>query len=193
MKKTSIHETHIRSLEGFIDLIDEVDGYTAEHSRLVAEYAELIALKLGLDSKSVSTIRKAAKLHDVGKIRVPNDVLKKTGKYTPEDYEAMKTHTTHGHQLLLQIDYLKEAAPIVLHHHERWDGQGYPNKLKGEDIPIGSRIIAVCESYDTMTMVRPYKKNLTKEQALQELIHNKGTQFDPQVVDTFLEIINLKK
>jgi HD-GYP domain-containing protein (c-di-GMP phosphodiesterase class II) len=125
-------------------------------------------------------------MHDIGKITIPDHILKKPGKLTDEEWTIMKSHTTNGYQILRSADQYSRLADYALTHHERYDGKGYPQGLKGEDIPLYSRIIAICDAYEAMTADRPYRKALTKEVAIAELKRCAGTQFDPRLVEVFV-------
>lgn len=170
----------------FVVLIDLRDRYTGGHSTRVASYCREIAMRMGLDDDEVESVVTAASLHDVGKIGVPDNALLKEGRLTDAEFEQIKKHPEFGWMVLRNIEDLKEASLIVLHHHERVDGGGYPGGLAGADIPIGSRIIAVADSYDAMTTNRPYRQALSSHYALSEIEHCAGTQFDADVVEAFL-------
>ena len=170
----------------FVFLIDLRDRYTGGHSTRVATYCREIGMRMGMDEQSLDTLVTAASLHDVGKIGVSDPVLLKSGRLTDEEFAEIKKHPEYGWMVLRNVEGLKEASLIVLHHHERLDGQGYPGGLAGEAIPVGSRIIAVADTYDAMTTTRPYRKALTPDIALAELGRCSGTQFDPDAVSAFL-------
>jgi HD-GYP domain-containing protein (c-di-GMP phosphodiesterase class II) len=143
---------------------------------------------MGLPDQMIRYVEYAALLHDIGKIGIDEAILLKPGKLTPEEYEQMKKHPIIGHQILSPVKYLGPVAQMVLYHQEWYDGRGYPEGLKGEEIPLGSRIVAVLDAWDAMTSDRPYRKALGREIALGELKKGRGTQFDPKVVDTFLNL-----
>jgi PAS domain S-box-containing protein len=163
------------------------DDDTNRHTERVGHSSELMARSLGLDEELVWTVRRAAPLHDVGKIGIPDDVLLKPTRLTPTEFEVMKTHTTIGNRILARshAPVLRMAASIALTHHERWDGRGYPTGLKGEKIPLVSRIVSVADAFDAMTHARPYKQAVSIEQALEELERCSGKQFDARVVAAF--------
>ena len=154
----------------------------------VAYYSKQIARHLGYTEDDCENVYFIALLHDVGKIGVPDAILKKQDKLTPEEYEMMKNHTIVGAHILKDIKMLPGLCEGTLYHHERYDGTGYPYGLKGSEIPEIGRIISVADTYDAMTATRCYRKGMDPEIALQELKNNRGTQFDPDIVDTFLEI-----
>ncbi|RMH55685.1 MAG: HD domain-containing protein [Candidatus Hydrogenedentota bacterium] len=183
-----LRELNRQTLEAFAQAVDTKDAYTHGHSRRVSRLSMALARKLRLSPKEVEVIERAALLHDIGKIGITNAILFKPGKLTPEEYETMKGHVIFGENILKPIRMLREEAVLVRHHHERWDGKGYPDGLKGEEIPIGSAIIAVADAYDTMTSDRPYRKSIGRKGAMAELKKCSGTQFHPLVVGA-LEMI----
>ena len=156
------------------------------HTERVSQYCEAIARVLGFSEKEVDQIKTAGALHDIGKIVVPAELLNKPGKLTDDEYEAIKRHTETGYQMLKSVDEYMGLAEGVLHHHERWDGSGYPGRLKGRNIPREARIIAVADVYEAMTAERPYQRTKSKEEAVSELRRCAGTQFDPEIVEAFV-------
>jgi response regulator RpfG family c-di-GMP phosphodiesterase len=162
---------------------------TGNHVKRVAEYSKLLALKLGLPEKEAELLRLASPMHDVGKVGIPDSVLNKPGKLTPEEFELMKTHTTMGFSMLnhSKKEIILTAAIIALQHHERYDGTGYPNKLQGEDIHIFSRITTVADVFDALCSDRVYKKAWPIEEVIALLRTESGKHFDPNVVNIFLE------
>jgi HD-GYP domain-containing protein (c-di-GMP phosphodiesterase class II) len=154
----------------------------------VVEYAVLIARKMGFGGRELSAIRMGAMLHDSGKIGIPDSILRKPGKLTDAEWEIMETHPLKGYEAFKGIGFLDTALPIIRHHHERYDGTGYPDGLAGEEIPIGARIFAVADTFDAMTSDRPYRKAMSTEESVQEIIACSGSQFDPKVVGAFLLI-----
>ncbi len=165
--------------------IDAKDPYTCGHSDRVARVAVRLAQELGCDSKSLNTIYLSGLLHDIGKIGINDAVLRKPGKLTDAEYEHIKTHVEIGHRILLDLKKLDDVLPVVLHHHESWDGEGYPQKLPAERIPLAARIVAVADSYDAMGSDRPYRKGLPDEKIDQILREGAGKQWDPEVVAAF--------
>jgi HD-GYP domain-containing protein (c-di-GMP phosphodiesterase class II) len=168
-----------------VSLIDLRDRYTGGHSERVAKYVRGISLQMCLSDEETETIVFAASLHDIGKIGVPDHVLLKPGRLTDDEFEWIRKHPEWGWMAVRNVDGFQEAALLILHHHERLDGAGYPGKLRGVDIPLGSRIIAVADSYDALTTDRPYRKGRTHDEALAELFRCSGTQFDEQVLKAF--------
>ncbi|MFN6991267.1 MAG: HD-GYP domain-containing protein [Fervidobacterium sp.] len=179
-----------------IRILEYHDPYTKGHSRNVANLSSLLAEKLGLPDSTIKKTYWAGLVHDIGKIVVPSSILNKEGKLTLEEFEVIKKHPVYGHDFLSTSSELRELARYVLHHHERWDGKGYPSGLSGDEIPLISRIITVVDAWDAMTSDRPYRKGLSLEQAKQELFEHSGMQFDPNIVKAFIELIekeNLKR
>jgi diguanylate cyclase (GGDEF)-like protein/putative nucleotidyltransferase with HDIG domain len=166
--------------------VDAKDQYTQGHSQKVAAYAALLAESLGMSETEVEEIRLGAILHDVGKVGIPEHILNKSGPLNPEEWETMKTHVTYGGRLLAPLEPLARIRQMVLHHHEFFDGSGYPNALAGSSIPLGARIITIADSYDTITSDRSYKKGRTAEEALAEVERCANTQFDPELVIAFV-------
>jgi len=164
------------------------DQYTEEHSLRVTDVAIKIAHIMGLPEEEQETLRIAGALHDVGKIAIPDAILLKPGRLTAEEYEVIKTHPRHGEMILTPISLFDREREIVRHHHERWDGKGYPDGLAGEEIPFLARVLAVADTYDAITNNRPYQVARSHEEALREIARNRGTQFDPAIVDRFLSL-----
>lgn len=179
----------LQAVASQVTALDLKDNYTARHSAAVAQWATDIAEKMGLSDHEVNVTHLASLLHDVGKIGVPDEVLNAPGRLDPVAWRLVETHCQNGEKILSNIDQFDELAKVVLHHHERFDGKGYPTGSAGEDIPLISRIICVADSYSAMVSDRPYRARLATSVAKSELVANKGTQFDPQVVDYFLELL----
>lgn len=177
------------TIESLADIVDMRDHYTFEHSRRVAEVARDLARALGLSGDQVETVYLAARVHDVGKIGIKSQVLFKQGKLSDEDWLEMRSHPEIGARLTNKFPDFRGARDLILHHHERYDGGGYPQGLAGDRIPLGARIIAVADAYDAMTTHRAYRGPLPREAVLSELHKGRGTQFDPQILDTFLTLI----
>ena len=170
-------------------LSDSRDYYSKEHSLRVAKYSRLIAEKMGMDRSDCDTVYNAAMLHNIGNIFVSEQILRKMGKLTSEEYSMVKTHTSKGAEVLKDIKNIPHADEAALYHHERYDGTGYPMGKKGDEIPLVARIIAVADAYDAMANDRPYRKKFMKDQIREEFIKNRGTQFDPVIVGAFLDIM----
>ena len=176
------------TLAAMLSALDKRDNETQGHSLRVVAYTERLAKEIGIAEPELTAIRRGALLHDVGKIGVPDAILRKPGKLDRDEWLVMKKHSELGYEMLRDIKFLRDAALIVLTHQERFDGTGYPRGLKGEEIPIGARIFACADALDAMTSDRPYRKALPYERVRQELIDFAGTQFDPLVVEAFLRI-----
>ena len=185
----SIYFNIMETLKSLISSIQARDQYTEEHSRRVTEEAVRLAVSMKCHLKDQESLRIAGVLHDVGKIAVPDSILLKTEKLTDEEYLIIKNHPTIGENILKPILLLEKERQIVQCHHERWDGKGYPIGLKGQDIPFLARILSVVDSYDAMTNNRPYRRALSKKEAIQEMLNNKATQFDPDIVDSYIKIL----
>ena len=170
------------------------DDNTGQHTERVGQMAALLARQIGLSDTQVSLIRRAAPLHDVGKIGIPDSILMKLGKLTPEEFELVKTHTTIGARILSgsRFTILRLAEEIAYHHHERWDGSGYAG-IKGADIPLAGRIVAIADVFDALTQKRPYKAAWTVSEAIGEIDRQRGHQFDPALVDAFLRVIEQRE
>ena len=172
--------------------VDARDPYTQGHSIRVSEYSGLLGQELGLDAEHVDLLKYVALLHDVGKVGVPDAVLKKADNFTAEEYEEMKKHVDIGADIISAMKTLGQGADWVRYHHERWDGTGFPEGLKGEEIPLEARIIACADAFDAMTTDRPYKERMTYEEAKEEIVRCSGTQFDPEIVKVMVKIIDEK-
>jgi putative nucleotidyltransferase with HDIG domain len=167
--------------------IDAKDSYTFGHSERVARIAVELGRELGLQEDELSDIYLAGLLHDIGKIGIRSEVLLKPSKLTLEEFEEIKQHTIIGADMLSRIPFFETVVPLVRSAHERWDGRGYPDRLRGDAIPLGARIICACDAYNAMITKRPYKDAMPAAEAQAELLRNRGTQFDPAVVDALLE------
>lgn len=170
--------------------IDAKDKYTSGHSYRVAEYTKLLANKLGKDEKYQQEIYLMALLHDIGKIGVPDEIINKPGRLTDEEYDQLKNHPVIGADIVKSISSMPNIGVGVQWHHERWDGNGYPHKLKGYDIPEAARIISVADAYDAMTSNRSYRNVLSQETVRNEFVKGKGTQFDPVIAEAMLKLID---
>ena len=168
--------------------IDAKDSYTRGHSQRVADYAGALARELKWPGDKVELLMHVAAIHDVGKIAVPDNILQKKGELTAAELAVMEAHTTIGCKIIQNIKLLEEGALIVNHHHERWDGAGYPSGLKGKEIPEGARILAIADAFDAMVSNRPYRRGMRPFAALQEIKNNAGTQFDPRMAKLFCRV-----
>ena len=183
-----------RAYRGTVMLLSDVvefdDQYTAEHSRSVVDLAHATAEELKVDARDRQTLEFAAMLHDVGKIAIPKEILNKPAKLTDAEFAVMKKHTIEGQYMLDRVGgLLGSVGEIVRSCHERWDGKGYPDGLKGEEIPLAARIVFACDAYNAMTTDRVYRPALSRDEALAELTGNAGTQFDPRVVDALARVV----
>ncbi|MBF0407900.1 MAG: GAF domain-containing protein [Candidatus Riflebacteria bacterium] len=179
---------YLETIRALAAAIDAKDSYTHGHSRRVTDLSVSLAMAMNLRRIEVDTIRHAALLHDVGKIGISETILLKPGRLTDEEFETIKSHPHIGAGILNSIEFLKNVCCIIEHHHERYDGKGYPDGLKGTEIPLGARIVMVADSFDAITSCRPYRKPLTFKEALAEVERCSGTQFDPEVVKAFLTL-----
>ena len=184
-----LNETFRFTLRALVTALDTRDTDTQGHSLRVVKYTLKLAELTGLkDEKELKVLEYGALLHDIGKIGIPDAILRKPSQLTKEEWQIMETHPIIGYKILNKIKFLEEASQIVLHHHEKWNGSGYPDKLKGENIPVGSRIFSVADAMDAMTSMRPYRKALTFTHAINELRKNSGSQFDPDIVEAFFKL-----
>jgi putative nucleotidyltransferase with HDIG domain len=181
--RTSARTRPVDALDRLVEAVSGHDDYTGGHSCRVADYVSGLARLLGMSPSEIALARRAALVHDIGKIAVPDRVLKKRGPLTEDELKLVRLHPVVGAGMLSRIAGMEALVPIVLHHHERWDGQGYPRGLSGVDIPIQSRMVFVADAYDAMTTRRPYGPTLTPHEALGELRAGAGQQFDPLMVD----------
>jgi len=183
----------LQTVTALSEAVDAKDRYTSGHSKRVAEYSRRIAERMGKTKEEQDEIYRAGLLHDVGKIRVPEDIINKPGKLTEEEYNTIKLHPITGYNILRGISEDSRIAVAAKHHHERYDGKGYPNGLRGEDIPETARILGVADSYDAMASNRSYRNALPQEVVRSEIEKGKGTQFDPVVADVMLKMIDEDK
>jgi HD-GYP domain-containing protein (c-di-GMP phosphodiesterase class II) len=183
-----LKRTYFETVQALAQAIEASDKYTRGHSDRVTHIAMEIAKRLKISRADIDTLKYACILHDVGKIGILKEVLNKPGQLTPEEFEQIKMHPALGEEIISPVAFLENIKPIIRHHHERYDGNGYPDKIKSDHIPFLSRIIAVADTYDAMTSQRPYRPALTAELAITEIRKCSGTQFDPEVVNAFLEI-----
>lgn len=181
-------EAHFQTVMLMANVIEMRDEETRHHIDRVHEIALIFGEALEWDKQSKTVLEFGAILHDIGKLMVPKKILNKSGKFTPEEWEVMKKHPKAGAKMLEGIDHLQPAVPFVLYHHERWDGSGYPEGLKGEEIPLEGRIMAIIDSYDAVRSKRPYQEGVGKEEALKRIQAGSRTYFDPYLVRKFLEI-----
>jgi HD-GYP domain-containing protein (c-di-GMP phosphodiesterase class II) len=188
-KQKDGNEAFMSLMISLSSLVEMKDRYTEGHSRKVRNWVSVIGKKMGLDKREVRDIIIAATLHDIGKVGIPDSILNKPDKLSDIEFEKIKEHPLLGLDSIRHIKRLRNLVGIIKHHHEAYNGSGYPDKLKGEDIPLGSRVIAVVDSFDAMTSDRAYREASQTEKAVSILIDEKGRQFDPEVVDIFVELL----
>lgn len=182
------NKTKMQIIISIVKMLDIHDEYTKNHSQNVAEIASKIAKNMGLDEEYIEKIYLAGVVHDIGKVLIPTEILNKKGLLTNEEFELIKKHPYWGYETLQSSSELNDIAKFVLHHHERWDGKGYPTGIAQDDIPLASQILSVADSWDAMISDRSYRMAMSEEKAIKELIKNRGTQFSPKVVDAFLSL-----
>ena len=180
----------MRTINALVSAIDFKDHLTRNHSDSVKHYACVIAKKMGMADSDIAGLKEACKVHDLGKIGVHDNILTKPDKLTEEEYKEIKLHSLAGAVILKPFHFLDKVVKMVRQHHERYDGKGYPDGLKGEKICLSARIMAVADSFEAMTSDRPYRKRMSKEDAIDELKKYKGSQFDPSVVDAFIILLD---
>jgi HD-GYP domain-containing protein (c-di-GMP phosphodiesterase class II) len=185
----SLEKTFIETVEALANALEANDEYTSSHARWITDLSLKVGQGLGLDSRALKRLELGALFHDIGKIGIPEAVLSKPGPLTDEERRVVEKHPELGERIIAPIDRLEEVRPIVRHCHERYDGTGYPDRRAGEDIPVESRIILVCDAYHAMTTDRPYRKRLPKEEAIRRLDEGAGTQFDPEVVEVCKRVL----
>lgn len=188
-----LEESYQATLLALSAALDARDRETEGHSQRVTKLALTIGRKLNLSAQELTNLERGALLHDVGKIGISDNILLKTGPLTAEERALMNQHPKLGYEMLKGIPFLREALPVVLYHQEMWDGGGYPEGLRGSEIPLTARIFAVADTFDAMTSTRPYRAALSHEDALREIRRCRGTQFDPVVVDIFLELFQSRE
>ena len=184
-----LERDYMESIQTLRYTVEAKDSYTRGHSDRVSEFSVLIGKYLGLSEEEIKTLRIGGLFHDIGKIGVPDSILLKEGKLTDDEYSEIKNHPTIGAHILSTATIFQNIIPIVKHHHEKYDGFGYPGKLKGEEIPYFARIAAVADTFDAMTSKRTYRDALPLDVVISEITRCKGTQFDPKIADVFLDIL----
>lgn len=187
---SKLEKAYMESVETLRYTVEAKDTYTRGHSDRVSEYSVLLGNKLGLSEEDINTLKIGGLFHDIGKIGVPDSILLKTTKLTDDEYSEIKNHPSIGAHILSNATIFQNVIPIVKHHHERYDGNGYPGKLQGENIPYLARIAAIADAFDAMTSRRTYRDSLSLDIVKSEIKRCKGTQFDPNLADEFLDILN---
>ena len=188
-----VNETYLGTVKALAVAVDEKDPYTKVHSENVARYAVAIAREMGFNPHQVEVVERAARLHDLGKIGVRDYILVKPDELTPEEWDEIKEHSIKSAKILEPLVFLNGVIKAVRHHHERFDGGGYPNGKAGGEIPIEARILAVADAFDAMTSDRPYRRAMSRDEAIGELKRESGKQFDPAVVKIFLRLVEKKQ
>jgi response regulator RpfG family c-di-GMP phosphodiesterase len=185
----NIRDNYLKTIRAFALAVEAKDRYTHGHSENVMKYTVVIAKHLGLPDADIENAKYAGLLHDIGKIGVSELILNKPGRLTPTEFDEIKRHPSLGANIIADVPFFQPLVPLVLHHHEFYDGNGYPSGIKGEQIPFGARILAVADAYEAMTSDRPYRRSLTQQVAFDILVKGKGKQFDPHMVDAFHDIM----
>ena len=185
----NLQRTFRETIQGLVSTLEAKDKYTSGHSRRVTEYTLMIGRTMGLSTPELEKLEWAGLLHDIGKIGIRLEALNKPIKITHEEHEMFKDHAVMGKQILESIHFLRDIIPLVYHHHEWYDGSGYPEGIEGEHIPLGARILTVADSYDAMVSDRPYRKAMSGSEAIAELRRFTGTQFDPEIVNVFIPLL----
>lgn len=190
---TKMRKVYLDTIRALAAAIDAKDPYTKGHSERVSETSVTLAQELNLSDRDIENIEYTALLHDIGKIGIADNILGKESKLTNKEFDKIKEHTVMGAKIIEPVDFLKNSYKAIYHHHERYNGKGYPDGIKSEDIPILARIIAVADAYDAMGSDRPYRKKLSHNKILKELKEQSGQQFDPEVVKAFISVLKRKR
>ena len=190
---TKMRKVYLDTIRALAAAIDAKDPYTKGHSERVAHTSVALAQELNLSDQDIENIEYTALLHDIGKIGIADNILGKNSSLTNKEFDKIKEHTVMGAKIIEPVDFLKNSYQAIYHHHERYNGKGYPDGIKSEDIPLSARIIAVADAYDAMGSDRPYRKKLNKDKILKELKDQSGKQFDPEVVKTLLSILDIER
>jgi len=193
LAKEALQDSYLETIQKLVMAVEFKDEETGGHIQRMSHYSVLIALKLHMPPEMIFRLLHAAPMHDIGKIGIPDMILTKPARLTPEEFAIIKTHTTIGARILAdsRSDIIRLAGEVALTHHEKWDGSGYPRGLKGNDIPIMGRIVALADAFDAITSARPYKAAFSVEHACAIIEKDKGAHFDPQVADVFLEHMDI--
>ena len=184
-----LEESAFEAVETLNATVEAKDPYTAGHSRRVQRIAVAVGEELGLTPRELEAIRFGGMFHDIGKLAVPDSILTKPAKLTEEEYDRIKEHSAEGARIVAKLGRLREAVPIIRHHHERWDGRGYPDGLAGTEIPLSAAVVGLADAWDAMTTERPYHRALDLDEAFAEVRDGRGTQFAPEVVDAFFSVV----
>jgi len=188
----NIRDNYLKTIRAFALAVEAKDRYTHGHSENVMKYTVVLAKQLGLSDAEIENVKYAGLLHDIGKIGISEFILNKPSRLTPYEFDEIRKHPEVGAKIIADVPFLRPLVPFVLHHHEYFDGNGYPDGIGGEEIPFGARILSVADVFEAMTSNRPYRKALSPELAVQTLIAGKGKQFDPQMVDAFMDVLKIR-
>ena len=192
-KNDELEKAYLDTIGILRQTVEAKDPYTRGHSDRVSEYSVLIGTKMGLDENTIHTLKIGGLFHDIGKIGIPDSILLKESKLDNEEYSQIKNHPSIGAHILGDVDMFKDIMPMVLHHHERYDGRGYPSQLEGENIPLIARIAAIADTFDAMTSKRSYRDALPLDVVIAEIEKCSGTQFDPKIAPIFVDILKNEK
>ncbi|MEE8361824.1 MAG: HD domain-containing phosphohydrolase [Gemmatimonadales bacterium] len=192
-ERANLQRISVATLEVLVNALEAKDPYSRGHSARIADLSAMVAAEMGLEDEDVEAVRTAGRLHDIGKIGIREEVLVKQGPLTDDEYEHVKQHVVVGSQILAPLTHLREVIHYVRSHHERWDGRGYPDGLKGEEIPIGARILAVVEVYDALTTSRPYQEKMSSEFAVERMRDLTGTGIATDVFDALETVVNRRQ
>ena len=192
-ERANLQRISVATLEVLVNALEAKDPYSRGHSARIADLSAMVAAEMGLEDEDVEAVRTAGRLHDIGKIGIREEVLVKQGPLTDDEYEHVKQHVVVGSQILAPLTHLREVIHYVRSHHERWDGRGYPDGLKGEEIPIGARILAVVEVYDALTTSRPYQEKMSSEFAVERMRDLTGTGIATDVFDALEAVVNRRQ
>ncbi len=188
-----IQRSYFSTVASLTSAIDAVSPATHGHSKRVTQYALILGEDLALEGDALSTLKFGALLHDIGKLGISPEILEKRAPLSPEEYEIVKEHPGIGERIIAPVEFLQAARPIIRHHHERWDGRGYPDRLRGEEIPLGARIVAIADFYDAMLEDRPYRKALDPIKVAEEVRKGMGSLFDPDLCERFLKATGIAR
>ncbi|MGB2783440.1 MAG: HD-GYP domain-containing protein, partial [Atribacterota bacterium] len=190
---TKMRKVYLDTIRALAAAIDAKDPYTKGHSERVAHTSVALAQELNLSDRDIENIEYTALLHDIGKIGIADNILGKKSSLTNKEFDKIKEHTIMGANIIEPVDFLKNSYRAIYHHHEKYNGEGYPDGIKSENIPILARIIAVADAYDAMGSDRPYRKKLNKDKILEELKDQSGKQFDPEVVKALISVLDRER
>ena len=184
-----VQRSYFSTIEALASAIDAASPATHGHSKRVTQFALVLGEAIGVSQHEMTTLQYGALLHDIGKLGVPTAILEKNSALSADEFAAMREHPVIGERIIAPVDFLQAARLIVRHHHERWDGQGYPDRLRGEEIPLGARIVAIADFYDAMLSARPYKRSMEPREVAGEIRLEIGKRFDPELAETFLSMV----